>query len=347
MKVIPILGIDIAKFKFDVCLRTVGQSAVHHQSTFDNTAKGIRALQKWLLKHKAPVVHACMEATSRYGEALASFLHQHQHQVSVVNPRRTRKYADSRLVRTQNDSVDAALIADFCAKENPRLWHPAPESKQQLQALLRLRDFFGDQKQQCTNRMECEGAATIAYLRQQIVKIEATIKRVEKQIELLLKANPHLNKNIQLLRTIPGVGPIAAAVAIAELPPIEQLDHVGAAVAFAGLDPKKKESGDTISTVARLSKMGPPLLRKNLYMAALCALRTNPIIQQQTLRLSQRGKTGKLALGAAMRKLLRLIYGILKSQTPFDPAWSYSSRQASDGDELSSLQLPSPSVATA
>jgi transposase len=351
MKAIPILGIDIAKFKFDVCLRTPDDK--RHTATFANAPKGFRSLLSWLTKHKAHCVHACMEATSRYGDALALFLFEHQHRVSVVNARRTRQYADSRLVRTQNDEVDAGLIADFCAKENPRLWQPAPESKRRLLDLVRLRDFFVNQKQQCKNRMESEAAGTIDYLRKQISKLETTIKRIEKEIEALLKTNPAVENTVRLLRTIPGIGLITATTALAELPPVDQIEHVGAAVAFAGLDPKKKVSGHSISTTPRLSKMGPPLLRKTLYMAALCAIRTNPIIQRQAQRLAARGKTGKLALGAAMRKLLRLIYGIMKTQTPFDANWKnvdravYSSRRTSDGDELASSQLASPSVATA
>lgn len=351
MKAMPILGIDIAKFKFDVCLRTPDDQ--RHTALFDNTPKGFRSLLGWLTKHKAHGVHACMEATSRYGDALALFLFQHQHQVSIVNPRRTRRYADSRLVRTQTDQVDAGLIADFCAKENPRRWQPAPEEKRQLQDLVRLRDFFVQQKQQCKNRMESEGAGTISYLRQQVGKLETTIARIEKQMAALLQTNPALNDTVQLLRTIPGVGLVTATIAVSELPPADQIEHVGAAVAFAGLDPKKKESGHTISTTPRLSKMGPPLLRKTLYMAALCATRINPVIQQQTQRLAARGKTGKIALGAAMRKLLRLIYGIMKSQTPFAANWKkagravHSTGRASDGDELASTSLASPSVATA
>jgi transposase len=117
------------------------------------------------------------------------------------------------------------------------------------------------------------------------------------------------------------VGLLTAAVAVAELPPVEQFEHAGQAVAFAGLDPKRKTSGDTIATAPRQSKMGSRLLRKTLYMAALCALRRNPIIAALGQRLAAKGKTGKLAVGAAMRKLLRLIFGVLKTQKPFDPNW--------------------------
>lgn len=142
-------------------------------------------------------------------------------------------------------------------------------------------------------------------------------------------------------------------MAVAELPPVGQFEHAGQAVAFAGLDPRRKTSGDTIATVPRQSKMGSRLLRKTLYMAALCALRKNPVVAALAKRLAAKGKTGKLVVGAAMRKLLRLIFGVLKTQKPFDPDWQQqpravdSGRQASGGGEPASLQLAPPPVATA
>jgi transposase len=350
MKVTLILGIDIAKLKFDVCLRR--HDASHENASFDNNQKGFQQLQKWLLKREALLVHACMEATSRYGDALALFLFEHKHLVSVINARRARKYADSRLVRTQNDRIDAELIADFCAKESPRLWQPSAGCKRQLQDLLRLRDFFTNQLGQTKNRRECTSRPILAQLQRHIKKLERSVAEVDKQILALTKTAPELATQIKLLRTIPGVGPITAAVCVAELPPVPQIDSVSAAVAYAGVDPRKKTSGTSVSTTPRLSKMGPRLLRKCLYMAALSACRSNPIIHNQSQRLAAKGKTGKLALGAAMRKLMRLIYGVLKHQMPFDPAWTPSRavhlrRRMSDGDGVTSLQLASTSVANA
>jgi len=354
MKVLPILGIDIAKRKFDVCLRPAPTVAgARHNATFSNNLKGFRALLRWLAKQQAPCVHACLEATSRYGDELALFLHQHHHEVSIINPRRIRHYADSRLVRTQNDRVDAGLVADFCASEDPRRWEPMADDKRQLQDLMRARGFFVDQKQQCANRLETEGVHTRTHLRQLVGQLEKAIVKIEKQMAALLKECPLLAAQVELVDSISGVGLITAAVAVAELPPIGQFEHAGQAVAFSGLDPRRKTSGDTIATAPHQSKMGSRLLRKTLYMAALCALRKNPVVAALGKRLAAKGKTGKLVVGAAMRKLLRLIFGVLKNQKPFDPNWQNQSRavdsgrRASGGDELSSLQLAAPPVAAA
>ena len=350
MKVTPILGIDISKLKFDVFLRWTDNSG--QKASFPNNPKGFGQLQKWLLQQKAPLVHACMEATSWYGDALAHYLFAQKHLVSVINPRRGRKYADSKLIRTQNDRIDAQLLADFCATDSPRLWQPAPEYKHQLKDLVRLREFFVSQLRQTKGRMEHNNPVVLAQMRKHIKKLKDSVTDVDQKIAALIRATPELAKSVKLLQTISGVGPVTSAVCMAELPPIEQLPSVASAVAYAGVDPKHKTSGKTVATKPRLSKMGPALLRQCLYMAALAAGRSNAIIVNQTQRLAAKGKTGKLAIGAAMRKLMRLIYGILKHQTPFDPTWTphravHSRWPMSDGHERSSTQLASPSVATA
>lgn len=352
MQVTHILGIDIAKDKFDVCLRTLAGDA-RHPATFPNHAQGFRALSKWLRPHGIGRLQACLEATSRYGDGLALHLHQQGHSVSVVNPLRTRRYADSRLVRTQNDRIDAGLIADFCAKENPRPWQPIPEGKRRLQDLVRTRGFFLNQKQQCGNRLETADPVSAKHLRQHVRQLDATLKKLEQQISDLLQTQPELARQVALADSIPGVGSLTAAVALAELPPLERLEHAGQAVALAGLDPRKKESGTSVHTAPRLSKMGSRLLRQTLYMAALTALRCNQIIQALGKRLAAKGKGGKYVIAAAMRKLVRLIYGVVKQNQPFDPNWLNRDRAvgldgpASDGDGLPSTQLALPSVATA
>lgn len=353
MQATHILGIDISKDKFDVCLRAATADGPRHAHTFPNHAKGFQALRRWLAQHPVTHLHACLEATSRYGDALALHLHQHGHTVSVVNPRRTRHYADSRLVRTQNDTIDAALIADFCASQNPRAWEPVSEGKRQLQDLVRTRGFFLGQKQQCGNRLETADAFSAKHLRQHLRQLDATLGKLEAQIKDLLQRQPELARQVELADSISGVGWLTAAVAVAELPPIERLEHAGQAVALAGLDPRKKTSGTSVHPAPRLSKMGSRLLRQTLYMAALTALRHNPIIRALGERLQAKGKGGKRTVAAAMRKLVRLIYGVLKHGQPFDPNWDQRDRavrlggRASAGDELPSPPLASPAVATA
>jgi transposase len=116
---LPTLGIDIAKLKFNVCLLNTDGKLKH--KVFPNTEDGFRQLSAWLLRHKMERVHACMEATGAYGEALAVHLHGASHQVSVMNPAAVKAFAASRLSRTKTDKVDAELVARFCLAQQPPL----------------------------------------------------------------------------------------------------------------------------------------------------------------------------------------------------------------------------------
>jgi transposase len=128
------LGIDVAKAKFDVALLREGKLV---QRTFRMDPAGFAALDRWIREQGVEEVHACLEATGEYGAALALALYEAGHRVSIVNPARIAAYAKSRLTRTKTDKSDAALIAHFCAREQPPIWTPPPAEVQELQALVR------------------------------------------------------------------------------------------------------------------------------------------------------------------------------------------------------------------
>jgi transposase len=279
-----------------------------------------------------------MEATSCYGDALLLRLHGQGYQVSLVNPRRTRHYANSRLSRTINDRIDAGLIADFCATHTDRLvrWEPLPSDHQQLRELTRARQALVEHREGFGNLLEtATGLARKSYQRQQ-ANLQREIRRLDQSIEKFLEQNPRLQAQTALADSIPGVGPLTAATVLAELPPLAQLAHTSQAVAFFGLDPKSKTSGTTVRTPARLSKMGSRRGRRALYMPALTALRCNPTIRALGERLKQQGRSGKYIVVAAMRKLLRQIVGVLKNNRPFDPQWvnPHSSTSPTPADAL-------------
>jgi transposase len=311
-----ILGIDIAKRKFDVNLRTPREE--------ENTLKGFKALLQWLVARGATQLHACLESTSRYGDALARFLYEKGYRVSMVNPRRTRHYADSRLVRTQNDTIDARLIADFCLSEQNTLatWEPLSPPHRKLQDLTRARMFLVEQKDCLANQLETLPGTARSVFQRQIQSLERHIASLEKAIQTVVKEQPDIGRLVRLADTVKGVGLVTAATVVAELPPPKKMRQARQAIAYAGLDPIHKDSGDTVATKPRLSHMGSPRLRKALYMPALVALRHNPLVRALGQRLNAKGKTGKLVVAAAMRKLLRLIFGVLKTGCPFDTNWA-------------------------
>jgi len=119
---LPSLGIDISKLKFDVCLSGPGGKFRHH--VFPNSPAGFTQLCVWLSQQRVERVHACLKATGTFGEALATYLHEAGHLVSVVNPAAIKAYGQSRLSRTKTDKADATLIAQFCSERHPPQWQP-------------------------------------------------------------------------------------------------------------------------------------------------------------------------------------------------------------------------------
>lgn len=315
------LGIDIAKASFDVALLTP-KGPRHHR--FDNQLSGFQALLAWLERQGSGPCHACLEATGTYGVALATFLHAQGLQVSVVNPKRIAHFAKSRLSRAKTDKVDAALIADFCRQENPAPWSPPAPEYQHLQALLRHREALERLRQQERNRLGA--AAHPAYIRNSLQAhveyLTTEITAVEAAMRDHCAAHPELARQRELLESIPGIGETTAHWLLGELGGIERCGSARQVAAFAGLDPRVEPSG-TWKGKARLSKQGNSHLRKALYYPALAALRHNPVLREFAARLRERGKSGMAVVGAVMRKLLHLAYGVLRHGKAFDPEWGH------------------------
>ncbi len=146
-----ILGVDIAKRKFDVAL-LLNQKLKH--KVFANNQEGFSELIGWLEKYGVHHAYVCMEASSRYGEELAIYLHDAGYTVSVVNPARIKGFAQSELLRIKNDKVDAGVIARFCDKMRPEAWSPLPPEVRRLQALVRRVDALIVMRTQELNRIE-------------------------------------------------------------------------------------------------------------------------------------------------------------------------------------------------
>src|SRR5258705_1480134 len=131
------LGIDIAKDTFAACLLTEKTAAA---GSLASSPAGLAKLDRWLKKRKAGQVHACLEATGRYGEAPAEHLHAAGHTVSVINPARLKAFGQATLTRTKTDQTDAALLADFCRRQQPAVWTPPDPARRELRALVRRRE---------------------------------------------------------------------------------------------------------------------------------------------------------------------------------------------------------------
>lgn len=326
-----VLGIDISKLYFDVALvktTAKGKASDAKPQRFDNTPQGFQQLAAWLKTCRVRQVHGCLEATGRYGDDLALWLHTHGHAVSVVNPAVIHAYANVRLRRNKTDVLDAELIARYCLHERPQPWTPPTQEMLDLQALLKRLDDLKTIRQQESNRLAsiipCPQAqafvqAHIDFLDQQIAALDAAARAQTRAV-------PTFFAQFKLLLSIPGIGPLTAMRLIAfDLLRFEDAD---AAVAMAGLNPSQHCSGTSCHHKTCLSKRGHTGIRKALYMPALTAIIHNPLVRALADRLAAKSKHPMVIVGAAMRKLLRLAFGVLKSARPFDPAFSPRPSQA-------------------
>ena len=316
-----VLGIDMAKAKFAAALlRPDGK--VRHKSCA-NTPTGFADLAAWLQRQQVTRVHATLEATGTYGEALALWLYDAGHVVSVVNPSVIHAYARTQLARSKTDRIDAELIARFTTSHQPVPWTPPALEIRQLQALVRRLDALQGMRTQELNRLAA--GVTVADVRASIeaviANLDAQIAHVHQLIRDHLDRHPGLRAQRELLTTIPGIGEATAAVLIAELFD-KRYASARQAAAFAGLVPRLVESG-TFRGRSRLSKIGPGRLRKALYMPAVAALRWNPTIRAVRARLHAAGKPPMVIIGAAMRKLIHLAYGVLKSGKAYEPTCAH------------------------
>ncbi len=271
-------------------------------------------------------VHACLEATGTWAQDAAIALHQAGHIVSLVNPAQIHAFARTGLKRTKTDKADALLIARFCEMHQPPAWTPVSPQVQQLQGLVRRLEHLEEMLTIENNRLGAGGIAGLVResLEEHIAYLTQQMEKTRRQIKEHIDGNPDLKQQARLLESIPGIGATTAALLMAELGEITHFESARQVAAFAGLVPRIRESGTSVRGRSRLSKMGSSRLRKALYFPAITALRFNPLIKAFGLRLSAQGKSKMLIIGAAMRKLLHLAYGVLKSQRPFDPNFCVS-----------------------
>ena len=304
------LGIDIAKQKFDVALNW---NSRRRAKVFRNDAEGWQALLRWLKDLGVDQVHACLEATGRYGDGLALHLHDAGHRVSVVNPAQIKHFGRAKLGRNKTDRADAALICDYCRLFEPAAWSPPSAALRQLRDLVRTREALNVSRVEWANRRGSgqDTAAADAAMAAVISRLEAEIAALDQVIEDAIGQDKDLQTTHDLLISVPGIGTHTAAVILCELPGPEVLRTAREAAAYAGLNPSHRQSGSSLDAPSRISRVGNATLRAALYFPALAAIRWNPLVLRQRLKDQGRLKP-KQIVGAAMRKLLHLCFGVLR-----------------------------------
>lgn len=319
---LAIVGVDISKEWFDADI-----PQFNHKERFDQNTSGFKLLLKRLKKYGITKARICMEATGLYFEKLAEFLHTHGHEVVVVNPQCIKAFGRSELRRSKSDAQDAVLIATFCKEkyEQLHIWQPLPPHYKQAREMLRRRQALIDFRTSEKNRLKAGFSSpdVLSSIRAIIVTLDKQIKELERLAFKIVEADPELKELIDLADSVGGISRLTAAIVLFEVPRVLWSGRLAAT--FAGVIPAKQSSGTSLNH-SYLSRVGNARLRYALYMPAVVASQKNPVLKSFYKRLLDRGLKKKQALVAVMRKLLHLIFGVLKTRQPFDPLYESKRR---------------------
>jgi len=315
------LGIDVGKA--DLFCHILSPLACH-SAQFTNTIPGIMKLIDWVKTHADfSKTSACLEQTGHYGKLVSKALFNAQLEaIYLVNPRRIKAYGNQKLRRNKSDTADAKLIANFLRSEHHDLiqWCPQSLDREELTELSRYADSITHDAARLKTKCEAVSASPILRsLKRRIKFLEKELLDTRKRITVLIKKSDGLSSQQKLLSSTPGIGEITQHILLAELPDIHLFKNARQLAAWAGLTPQHYESGTSGRTQTPITKIGSSILRKALFMPAMTARNNNPLLKEFGDRLQKNGKKPKQIIIAIMRKLLHQIYGILKSNQPFNP----------------------------
>jgi transposase len=305
------IGIDVSKARLDGAARPSGLTFRQ-----PNDPPGIAAVGALLLPLQPAAV--VLEATGGFEIPLAAALASAGLPVAVVNPRQVRDFARATGQLAKNDTIDAAIRAHFAQAIRPPT-RPLPDAEvRSLQALLTRRRQLLEMLTMEHNRLgSCADAAVRADLQAHLAWLSGRLAEADKEIEGAIERSPAWLAKEDLLRSIPGIGPVSSRTLLAALPELGTLSNRQAA-ALAGLAPFADDSGKRRGT--RHVQGGRCTVRSVLYRAALSASRYNPALRAFKERLVRAGKKAKVILTAVARKLVVLANAVLRTGRRWDPA---------------------------
>jgi transposase len=305
------VGIDVAKDKLDVFVDVTGELF-----TVENQPKAIAALAKKLLALQPQVI--VIEHSGGYERRAAIDLMDAGLPIALVNPRQTRNFARATNRLAKNDPLDARLLAHFGKACRPELSQRPPENRLLLDELVTRRRQLVEFRASEYNRANQARAKDIQHsIKSHIRSLDHMIEKLDRQIAKLIEIDDDWRGKAQILRSAAGIGPVAASTLLAELPELGQANRQEIA-ALAGLAPFDRESGSWKGK--RHCFAGRASVRKALYMAAISAIKHNPVIAAAYQRLIAAGKPFKVAIVACMRKLLVILNSMLKNGQSWQPS---------------------------
>lgn len=302
------LGIDVSKAHLDVAREG---EAIEHCA---NTPEGIAALIGRLRDDPPELI--VLEATGGYEMMVVRALQDADLPVAVVNPRQVRDFAraSGRLAKT--DAIDARMLAAFAAALRPAPLPAVDASQTAIGELVSRRRQIIDMLIAERNRLEHASFHLRGWIEDHMTALKSQLAQVDAAITLAVEANPALTRRFAILTSVKGVGPITAAVLLAELPELGAIGHKQVA-ALVGVAPINRDSGQYRGQ--RHIGGGRPSVRCALYMATIVAMRFNPTIQTFYRRLKGAGKKPKVAIVAAMRKLITILNALVRDDQLWHP----------------------------
>lgn len=314
------VGIDVSEATFDA-KKCCGEQRSHRR--FDNTPGGHRQALRWILRG-AQGARVCLEATGIYHLQLALLLAGTAGiEVMVLNPKASRRFAEAQLIRAKTDKVDADGLLEYLRRMPFRPWTPPDDEILELQSLARRRAQLKKDIGRERSRLHAAGrAGEHTHLAQQDMQhhlrdLQQRAADIEHQALALMQRHASLREDLRLVDTVPGFAATSTMKLLAELKPLPDTLLAPQWVAYAGLDPQPKDSGNKTGP-RQISKQGNSRVSEALFYPALTASRLDPNVNAFYQSLIARGKTPLQALVAVMRKLLHAIWGMLHHRQPWD-----------------------------
>jgi transposase len=321
-----VIGCDVSKKKLELALLLSLEPLKLRSKVVDNHQPGCMALIDWACRQAncgPGELHVVMEATGAYHEAAAYALSEAGVKVSVVNPAQVREFAKGIAVRNKTDASDRAVLARYGATVKPPLWQPPAPAVVELKGLLNRLQVIETDLGRESNRLEKAQVSVtprvvLDSLHKSLAFLEHEKRELEKRINDHIEGHPQLKHDRELLESIPAIGRKTACRMLCVLHS-RPFRAAASVAAYLGLVPVQHQSGTSVYRPPRLSKAGDAAMRAALYMPAVVASRINPDIRAHYQRLLAQGKSKMSALGAAMRKLVHICFGVLKNQRPYQP----------------------------
>lgn len=316
-------GLDVSAREISVA-RIPRKEGTPTVASFANNASGHKALLAHLLQG-VERIRVCLEASGNYTLDLALALHAHRHiEVSLVNPRRARRFAESLGERSKTDPVDARVLCEYAARMPWVVWRPPTARALRLRAITRAIEGLGVMRTQEKNRehalrsSQALPALVIQEMRRHQRYLEHRIEQLRREALRLIAKDSELDRRFRLMIRIPGVAEVSALQILGELAALPESLDARQWVAFSGLDPSQFSSGTSVEKRPRISRGGSRHLRRALYMPALVALRREPHLRSFYERLVNRGKARLQAVVAVMRKLLHALFAMFRTNQTYD-----------------------------